>query len=128
MNRPELAALPLEERRKLQREAGFVTADTINHERNQYKPTKKDRSTKMETQTHTQTNEQKERARQSVEHFSDTMQRLGDTLRQQETLLRTVKRAGVYAAIWAPVGLGVGYGLLKMARRIFTPTDVIGSI
>lgn len=126
LTRPELAALPLEERRKIQLEAGLITATLIDRERNQYKPTKRDRTMEPHTNMTPVTEaSQKERARQSVEHFSETIHTFAETMRQGEPALRTVKRAGIYAAIWAPVGLGVGFGLLKMARRIFTPSGMV---
>lgn len=115
MNRPELASLSLEERRKIQREAGLVTANSINQDRNRHKPHRKERYPQMDQpHTHTHSTNEQSRAQQTVQEF------IRQVKQQDEPMLKTAKRAGVYAAIWAPVGLGVGYGLLRMARRIFT--------
>jgi hypothetical protein len=118
VNRTELQALPLEERRRLQREAGLVTSSFIEQQRGhkQPEPNKKETSN-METQNPQSHETARTRARQSVEDFLTEVQ-------SGESLPKTAKRAGVYAAIWAPVAIGVGYTLLRIGKKMFTPAPM----
>lgn len=111
MNRIELRNLPLYERERLQKEAGIVRT-AVN--------TQKKEEQRMETQTQ----HQNPQGRASVEEF---FRQLADDSRGKTPAQKMVDsgaRAVGYAAIWAPVAVGVGYTLMRLGRRVFSPATL----
>ena len=72
----------------------------------------------------TQTQEHNTVRNQNVveEYFRDLADRNASFSR---TAKRAATEAGVYAAIWAPVAIGVGYTLIKVGKKVFSPTAPI---
>ena len=123
----DLAEMPLEERRAAQRASGIVTLSFLRRQtrRGGAPPGTKTRGIEYmhQSQTHTSEptpNAEKEvsKARKAVEHFLAGIE-------QGEPTSRTAKKAVIYASIWAPVGLGVGWGLLRMAKKMFAPSGAM---
>ena len=112
----EIVGMPVEERRRLQREAGLLTVSFLIKTRaeiNKVPYFKRKRVTKMQQETHQATPDQEaSKKRRALEEF---LHEFGST----EPALKTAKKAAIQAAVWTPVALGVGYGLIRIARRVW---------
>jgi len=109
MTDTSLKDLPRGQRRELQNQVGLVPLET--HPDNPYKRRRKGRR-HMNDNNGTQTNrtDTKDRARRSLEEFFQT-----------PSAWEMAKQTAVKAAVYAPVLLGVGTGLIYIARRAFIP-------
>lgn len=103
-----LKDLPRQKRRELQNQVGLVplepSPDTHPKRR------KKGRRHMQDNGTQAQRIENKDRARRSLEEFFQT-----------PSAWELAKQSAVKAAVYAPVAIGVGTGLLFIARRMFVP-------
>lgn len=109
MQDASLKDLPRGQRRELQNQVGLVPMEA--HPDTHPKRRRKGRR-HMNNENGTQTNrtDTKDRARRSLEEFFQT-----------PSVWELAKQSAVKAAVYAPVALSVGTGLLYIARRVFTP-------